>query len=506
MCGYFVSNDPFITNSHEKLIENLLRFRGPDSSSGLIHKNGWKFYHSRLAIIDLKSERSNQPFVDKNDGVLVFNGEILNYKTLALKYFGLEYKSDTELLSELIINDRLDLNELDGFFSFCYVDGNANLRYVARDQFGVKPLFYYKRENYITICSEPSVIKEIFSLSVNKNAVEEYYSLRAPIFQGSFFVSIESLPPGKCLINGTYFDVSNELNGEYKNVCFDSLSSAIDKGVSSRLISDAKVGLLLSRGIDSNLIRSRYNFENLYTIGFDGDEDLKYLESLNLTNLKIKKSSNIEYKERFEKLLELRKEPLSVPNETLLSKIGTIANNDGVKVLLSGEGADEFFGGYDRIFQWAARKRKFDLEEFLALYSYGPIKKDSNLYQIFENIFRTVSLPNVFEYVRWFFIRYHMPVLFRRLDFSLMYAGVEGREPLANIHLFNEAKKMGPEQLMGNLLGKLPLRKLSSAIYGEQFAYEKKVGFPVDIKNIYQDTSNLSSYEIWFKNNGEILK
>ena len=99
-----------------------------------------------------------------------------------------------------------------------------------------------------------------------------------------------------------------------------------------------------------------------------------------------------------------------------------------------------------------------------------------------------------------------MPILFRRLDFSLMSSGIEGREPLANLHLFNEAKKMGPKQLMQNDLGKLPLRKLSEKIYNKKFAYEKKVGFPVNIKKIFSDNSNSTNYDIWFKENERILK
>lgn len=506
MCGFFISNDPLISHKNEIKIEELLRFRGPDYSSGLIKKNGWHYYHSRLSIIDISDSSSNQPLIDKDGGVLVFNGEILNYKELAKKYFSESFNSDTKLLSQLIVTNQLDLNELDGFFSFCYVDSSGVLRFVARDKFGVKPLFYYENNGYITICSEPSVIKEIFSLSINDTAIEEYDKLRAPIFSGSFFKSINSLSPGSCFVNGTYFDVKDELKGNYEPVCYEELSEAIKKGVSSRLVSDAKVGLLLSKGIDSNLIRAQSDFGKLYSIGFENDEDVKYLSSLRLNNLTVKYANENYYKTSFEYLLNLRKEPLSVPNEVLLADIGNVASKDDIKVLLSGEGADEFFAGYDRIFKWASISEKFILEEFLDLYAYGKIEKNTQLYDTFSKLFENVKLPNTFEYVRWFFIRYHMPVLFRRLDFSLMSAGIEGREPLANIHIFNVAKKMGPDQLISGNLGKIPLRVLSEKIYGKDFAYSKKIGFPVNIKNIYKDNSSRSSYDIWFKKNKEILK
>jgi len=506
MCGYFISNDPTVDHSKEKLIEKSISFRGPDSSSGLKNFKGWNLYHSRLAIIDVEGEHANQPFLDDSGGCLVFNGEILNYKELSQKYFNKSISSDTELLSKLIINNLLNLNELDGFFSFCYINTKGQLQYCARDKFGVKPLFYYHRNNFITISSEPSAIKNIFSLPNSHKAVDEYLLVRAPIFSGSFFSGVKTLEPGKCLINGTYFDVAQELTGDYTHVSSEELKHAVKKGIETRLVSDVKVGLLLSRGIDSNLIRSKFNFSNLYSIGFPEDEDITYLNTLNLSNLKAYNTNSNEYKDHFEKLLNLRKEPLSVPNEVLLSKIGEIASKDKVKVLLSGEGADEFFGGYDRVFQWAKRTKYFNLDEFLSYYCYGGINKDSYLYASFESIFKSTYLPSTFEYVRWFFIKYHMPILFRRLDFSLMSAGIEGREPLANSHLFDVAKKMGPEQLMGDKLGKTPLRELCITPYGKSFAFEKKVGFPVNIKDIYNDISEKSSYDIWFNKNLEVLK
>ncbi|MBS0925580.1 asparagine synthase, partial [Providencia sp. JGM181] len=119
MCGFFISNHSSINKQHEKILESTLRFRGPDGSSGIINNGDWHAYHARLSIIDLESG-VNQPVKDLNGGFLVFNGEILNYKELGYKYFDREFKSDTLLLSELIVNKKLSLNELDGFFAFVY--------------------------------------------------------------------------------------------------------------------------------------------------------------------------------------------------------------------------------------------------------------------------------------------------------------------------------------------------------------------------------------------------
>lgn len=505
MCGFFISNSSKINKKHEKIIEEKLRFRGPDSSSGLIEHNKWKAYHSRLSIIDLSVE-TNQPMIDSDGGFLVFNGEILNYKELGFKYFNKDFSSDTKLLSELLASKRLNLLELDGFFSFVYVDSQGELAYAARDCFGVKPLYFFEDEDGISFCSEPNVLKELFNCRVNISAIDEYYATRAPIFSDSYFLGIKSVQPGSCYINGTYFDCSDFINEDYVEVNIEETTKALKKGLSTRLVADVPVGLLLSRGIDSNLLRELGQFENYYSIGFEGDEDIGYLQSKKIPGLTTVICTPEEYRAAFEYLLELRGEPMSVPNEVLLYMLSKKAADDGVKVLLSGEGADEFFGGYDRIFTWALEAEEFNLDSFLEKYCYIPPKKGSNLYFEFEKLFENIHIPSVFEKVRWFFIRYHMPILFRRLDFALMAAGVEGREPIANLHTFVNAIKVSPKGLMTEGLGKKPLREIISLYMGKEFAYEKKVGFPVDLTSIFEKKlESESSYEIWFRENIKVL-
>ncbi|MBF0692604.1 asparagine synthase [Providencia alcalifaciens] len=505
MCGFFISNHSSINKQHEKILESTLRFRGPDGSSGIINNGDWRAYHARLSIIDLESG-VNQPVKDLNGGFLVFNGEILNYKELGYKYFDREFKSDTLLLSELIVNKKLSLNELDGFFAFVYINKNNEIEYAARDRFGVKPLFFYKDSNSYSFSSEPNTLKQIFNLKVNLDSIEEYRATRAPIFSGSYFDGISQVSPGECLINGYYFQASEYLKEDYCEISKEELLAAVTKGLNSRKISDAPIGLLLSKGIDSNLLKAIGKFDRYYSIGFEGDADISYLQSKKIENLKIAICTPEEYLSDFNYLLNLRGEPLSVPNEVLLYQISKIAAKDGIKVLLSGEGADEFFAGYDRIFKWASEATNFNLDIFLDMYCYIKPEKKSKLYNIFEQLFSNIEIINPFEKVRWFFIRYHMPVLFRRLDFALMAAGVEGREPLANQHIFSLAVKCSAKSLMSQTLGKVPLRELLSEYLGHDFAYEKKVGFPVNLSTIFTNHDNLSSYELWFNENLKVLQ
>ncbi|MBE8564354.1 asparagine synthetase B family protein [Vibrio sp. OPT20] len=504
MCGFFITNSKDVTSNDESLIEKLLRFRGPDCSSGLVEHNGWKAYHSRLSIIDVQAG-TNQPMIDLNGGMLVFNGEILNYRELGHKYFDIDFKGDTELLSALLSSNNLDISELDGFYSFVYIDKNGNLSHAARDSFGVKPLFFYETEDSISFCSEPIVLKQLFDLGTNKSAIQEYYATRAPIFSGSYFENVKSVDPGTCIITGKYFDCSDHLGGNYGEVRLDEIQEAITKGVDTRMVSEVPVGLLLSKGIDSNLLRSIGDFDKYYTTGFAGDDDLEFLRQERIPGLTVLEVNEEEYKIAFDYLLTLRGEPMSVPNEVLLYLVSKRAAEDGVKVLLSGEGADEFFGGYDRVFRWAATVDNFDLNQFLSYYCYTKPAEDSELFRTFEALFSKVTFDSPFEYVRWFFIRHHMPVLFRRLDFALMAAGIEGREPIANMHTFVKSIRLSPDSLMNENVGKKPLRDLILPFMGEEFAYDKKVGFPVDLTKIFDNENNLSSYELWFSENLKVI-
>jgi len=505
MCGLFISNNSSLDKESFLTIEECLKFRGPDASSGLVRSNGWHVYHSRLSIIDINSG-VNQPVIDNDGGLLVFNGEILNYKELGLAYFNCNYTSDSKLLSDLLAAKLMNPNELDGFFSFVYIDKKGVLQNACRDRFGVKPLFYYDDGSSISFSSEPKVFKKLFNTAVNKDAIEEYYATRAPIFSGSFFTDVKSVEPGCCQVSGKYFECKDYLMGDYEVISSQKLEEAFKKAISTRIISDAPVGLLLSRGIDSNLLKSLGNFERCYTVGFSGDKDIEYLKAAHIGGLKIVECKVNDYVESFEYLLRLRGEPMSVPNEVLLFIVSMTAAKDGVKVLLSGEGADEFFGGYDRIFNWAVNASTFELDQFLNLYCYKVPRKDSALYKKFKELFEHTGLDSVFEMVRWFFIRYHMPILFRRLDFALMAAGIEGREPIANHHIFKLAMKYSKEELMKKELGKYPLRRIISEYLGNDFAFEGKVGFPVDLTKVFKNPDNLSSYDLWFQENLKVLE
>ena len=106
--------------------------------------------------------------------------------------------------------------------------------------------------------------------------------------------------------------------------------------------------------------------------------------------------------------------------------------------------------------------------------------------------------------VRYFFVKKHLPILFRRLDFSLMFSGIEGREPLASLNMFLLALKCNPNDLFKGALGKLPLRNLAKELISEEFAFSTKVGFPVDLGLIFREVPSKDKYEnyqVWYDEN-----
>tara|TARA_Y100000591_G_scaffold330575_1_gene361942 strand:+ start:642 stop:2162 length:1521 start_codon:yes stop_codon:yes gene_type:complete len=502
MCGIFASNDPLVSYEHQNIINKHLKFRGPDFQSKIIKHKNWVIYHSRLSIIGL-SDKYNQPYHCSDGSVLLYNGEIFNYKELSIKKLNIKKpESDTDILSKLIIRKDFSYNWLDGFFAFIRISKNGKLLNCVRDPFGVKPLFYFKRKKFITICSEPIVIKKIFKLKLNPKSIREYRLFRAPLFSESYFKNIKIIQPGNCLSKGNYFDLLKEFvkrKNPKKN-----LETILKKSIKLRTRSDAKIGLLLSSGIDSNIIRKNIPKVDYFSGGFEDDFDYAYLRKKNIkvNFIKITRSS---FLNRLKKLIYLRGEPLSVPNEVVLSLIANSAKDKKIKVLLSGEGADEFFGGYDRIFNWALNN-KFDLKKFCDLYCYNDIKKSSLEFQNLKKLFLKLKKLNSFEKVKFFFIKYHLPVLLRRLDFSLMSEGVEGREPFLSKIIFDESMKYNKNELIVNKLGKRPLRKISKKYFGNGFSILKKVGFPIDMSRIlkYKNTRS-SNYNLWFELNQKIL-
>ncbi|XPV68439.1 MAG: asparagine synthase (glutamine-hydrolyzing) [Halarcobacter sp.] len=363
MCGILGTN--FISDNFKLALENLNN-RGPDFNS-FLKIDSKQFGHTRLAIIDLDKE-ANQPMVF-DDILIVFNGEIYNYKQL-IKDENLICKtsSDTEVLIRLYQKYQLNfLNKLNGMFSFCIYDMKKEKYFCARDRYGKKPFFYYFKDNkFIFSSSIKSIIKILGTTPpLNKIALSQYVQYFVPLSANTFYKDIDSLEAASYLTfqNNTiekkkFYKINTYKAIKDEKTALDKIEETLIKSVESRLVADVEVGSLLSGGVDSSLISAIYSkisSKKIHTFSIGYDEYKNYCEleyanitakhiNSNHTAVSIGKKDFIEYLEdSLDTLEQPHADSAAIPLNILTKKI----KDSNIKTVLSGEGSDEIFLGYD---------------------------------------------------------------------------------------------------------------------------------------------------------------
>lgn len=360
MCGIvgFVSD---IENKEviiKKMTDRIIH-RGPDEEGYYIDETV-ALGHRRLSVVDLKG--GSQPMISKNKNIVViFNGEIYNYLELKdeLQNNGHEFitNSDTEVLIHGYEEWGNDLpKRLRGMFAFAIWNKRAKTLFCARDHFGIKPFYYYKNEEVFMFASEIKAFLEHpkFKKVLNKQLLGPYLSFSFVPGKETFFKEVYCLEPGSSLEFkkgkikiDTYYKLSfQEKHGNYKQVV-DEISNTMKESVKYHMLSDVEVGSFLSSGVDSSYIVSLAKPNKTYTVGY---EDSKYSEieyAKNLADkLKIqnisKKITKEEYLNSVPQILYYMDEPSSDASAVSLYFVSKLASKD-VKVVMSGEGADEFF-------------------------------------------------------------------------------------------------------------------------------------------------------------------
>ena len=356
---------------------DLQKHRGPDDSGIYIGEN-IILGHRRLSIIDLDSHAKQPMISDCGNYILVFNGEIYNYQKikqeLEEKNYVFHTSSDSEALLNSFIEYGIDcIKQFIGMFAFAIYNKKTNETYIVRDRLGVKPLYFYKDKNQFIFSSEVKSILHLSDLKreLNLNAVSSYLSFRYPILNDTFFKNISSLPPAhyikisKNKIEVTeYWNVSSKFkeqqNDRGEEYYINGLRELLESSVKYRMIADVPIGSFLSGGVDSSIITAlmaENSQEQIktFTIGFEeeGYNEFKYAKLIADkydTNHKEITLCSKDYISSIEKLIEYKDAPLSVPNEVPLYLMSKELKKD-ITVVLSGEGADEIFGGYGRIFK-----------------------------------------------------------------------------------------------------------------------------------------------------------
>lgn len=366
MCG-FVGFTNKIDNA-DKVVKSMMdsiKHRGPDSE-GLYLDDDIAMGFRRLSIIDLSM--GHQPLFNEDKSlVLTFNGEIYNYQELREELINTGHTFETHVDSEVLLHGYEQwgknlLNKLRGMFAFVIWDKNKKELFGARDFFGIKPMYYANMNGTFMYGSE---IKSFlhhpdFKKELNETALENYLTFQYSPCAETFFKGVFKLLPahyftykdGK-LTTQRYWDIN--FNADEKpnlDEWVEKISETFKNSVEAHKISDVEVGSFLSSGVDSSYVAAVANVDKTFTVGFGEDEKYneigyakefsKYIGKENISKV----ITPEEYWGNFPLIQYHMDEPLADPAAVALYFVCKLAS-ERVKVVLSGEGADEIFGGYN---------------------------------------------------------------------------------------------------------------------------------------------------------------
>ena len=367
MCG-FVGFTNKIDNANQ-VIENMMdtiRHRGPDAGGKYVDSD-IALGHRRLSIIDV-SEQGNQPLYSQDGNlVLVFNGEIYNFRELRTELEQQGYQFQTQTDSEVLIYSYQAygtkmLEKLRGMFAFVIWDKKNKSLFGARDFFGIKPLYYAKMDDVLLFGSEIKAFLKhpAFKKELNTSALEEYLTFQYSAMDETFFKHVYKLQPAHYFIYQ-----NNELKIQrYWDVHFQAdekpsleqwvkeISKVFHESVQAHKIADVEVGSFLSSGVDSSYVAAIADVDKTFTVGFGKDEtynEIGWAKNFSKAIGKKNYSKVIEPQEYWGELKHIQyqmDEPLADPAAIALYFVCGLASKQ-LKVVLSGEGADEIFGGYN---------------------------------------------------------------------------------------------------------------------------------------------------------------
>ena len=415
MCGiagiynYHSTKEPSTERSVRKML-SLIKHRGPDESGIYLNQN-LGIGNVRLSIIDLSS--GQQPLSDESENYwIVYNGEIFNYPELRADLIkkGIKLKThcDTEVVVQMYaLYGANCLNQFNGQFAFCIWDKNKKELFLARDRVGIRPLFYWTNNGAFAFCSE---IKGLFSLdqinrSLNPESLAQIFTFWTTITPNTPFKDIFELQPGHCMfVNANGIKIKQYWSLNYptnQKTHTSGLSDSIEElhellhdAVKIRLRADVPVGAYLSGGLDSSVTTAfikdiNPDILNTFSIGFKDkafDETAYQIEAANYfkTNHTAFTCTSEEIRENFAKTIWHTEFPILRTSPTPMFLLSKKVRESNIKVVITGEGADEFLAGYNifkeaKIRRFWAREPNSKLRPKLLtkLYPYLPLMKES---------------------------------------------------------------------------------------------------------------------------------
>ena len=572
MCGItgFISEKP-----QEKVLKKMMDriiHRGPDAE-GTYLDDKCALGHRRLSIIDLKT--GNQPIYNETgDIVIVFNGEIYNYLELREELKKSKHKFKTSADTEVLVHGYEEwghelTKKLRGMYAFAIWDKKKEELYLARDEWGIKPLYYYQNNKTFMFASEikaflehPDFVKEF-----NEQILSAYLCFNSTPTEETFFKGVYRVEPGHQIIikNGKitkekFFELTFDETEKDMDTIVKDIREAMKNSVKYHEIADVEVGSFLSSGIDSSYLVSLAKPDKTYTVGYDNPkyDEISYAkdlaDKLHISNTS-KKINKEEYMKAFPKIMYHMDEPLADPSAIALYFVAEIASKD-VKVVLSGEGADEFFGGYNTykedIDQSWYMKIPFPIRRFasmiagifpeirglnfiyrrgLKLEDYniglGRIFRDDEALKIVNNknqihtrdivapFYKTYSKnSNTVKRQAIDFYFWLVRDFLHAVDRNTMMFGLEARTPFLDKEVFKVARELPVKAKINKNTTKPALREAAKEVIPNESYKKKKLGFPVPLRewikeeDLYQEIKSKFESDIAAKyfNQKRILK
>lgn len=370
--------------------------RGPDHKASKIYSN-LALGHVRLSIIDT-DERSHQPFFSKDERYcLVFNGEIYNYRELRanLESKGVEFTtaSDTEVLLQILIHEGKNaLQKLNGFFAFAFYDQQENTVLIARDRMGIKPLLVYEDVNMIAFSSELNGLFDFNGTKeIDKNALNHYFGLTYIPAPYTVLKHVRKLMPGEYgvirnneIVLGSYAEQEQITVDLTYDEAKAKLYKTLNQSVADRMVADVPLGCFLSGGVDSSIIAALAKKQNAalktFSVGFDhpffnetqyAQEVADHIDS----DHTVYTLTKTDFKKHFAAFLNTIDEPFADSSAFAMFLLAKKTKQE-VTVALSGDGADELFGGYRKHYA-EYRMRKMNPLVKLGLKSAGALFKSA---------------------------------------------------------------------------------------------------------------------------------
>ncbi len=538
-------------------MRDVITHRGPDDS-GIYIQGHVGIAHRRLSIIDL-SHAGHQPMFLEKDGLsIVFNGEIYNYQSLKDELIKKGHHFSTSSDTEVIIHAYQEYKEacaakLNGIFAFAIYDSKHNTIYAARDHIGVKPFYYYKDNQRVVFASEVKALFEsgYVKAAVNFDAVPEYLAFRHVAGDRSLFANVELLLPGHYMIisekgieKTKYWDT---FTGDVDpNMTFaeaaEQVETLLRDAVRMQMMSDVPLGTFCSGGVDSSLVTAiaaefSSNKVKTFSVGFHEDEydETRYARMVSERYSTDHHEIIIDgqrFSDMLPKMIWHNDDPLNFANSVQIYAVSELAKQH-VTVVLTGEGADELFGGYPRyqipviasriqalpgvVRKLASffmskssdhRLKKLNtylsssLEEIMLyntssigakrMQAFYPRLSLSEFDYRYSTLMKTKSLTNdLLRRITLLDQNTYLGSILNRQDKMSMATSLESRVPILDYRLIELANTIPPQFKQKKLQSKILLKKIAEKYLPHDVIYRRKSGFGVPLADWFRAKTGL---------------